>query len=157
MASPAQASVVDSPEFCAPLKKMAMEDMSWLPDLPTCHLQSTTEGPTGGGANKRNPEQGGEDTNKPTTQKKSKKVCNKALNPRFQDFKQGIAETKFNDAIEKVGDPPTVKRKGKDCVMCASWHLQGTCWDTCEQAPNHGLHSTAEDNQLHEWCKLAFK
>jgi hypothetical protein len=34
---------------------------------------------------------------------------------------------KFNDAITKVGPPPTISKTGVDIQMCASYHLRGSC------------------------------
>ena len=89
--------------------------------------------------------------------RKAQPVRNLNMESRFEDFKTGIANNKFNDVIKKVGAPPTVKRGGQDVQMCVSYHLRGTCFDTCSCKADHGPHSKDENDELYAWCKKAFE
>ena len=142
---------VPSPDFQGPLNKMMVGDMTWMPPLPEQYFL-TPKVSDDNGSDKSS------DGNKRASAKtKPLMVRNPTVNPRFEDFKMGIAKTKFNDAIKKVGTPPKVTRKGKATAMCASYHLRGSCFDNCGRKLDHGPHSEAEDNELYEWCKLAFE
>ena len=88
---------------------------------------------------------------------KRKAVRNTQMDARFEDFKTGISNNKFNDVIKKVGAPPTVKRGGEDIAMCVSYHLRGACFESCSRKADHGPHSKDENDQLCAWCKKAFE
>lgn len=146
-ATPAVAALVGVPDFKGPLNKMMVGDMTWLPELPTVYC-SAPSAPSGGTS------EGQIDKEK---RSKSKLVRNVKPNGKFEEFKTSMNKVKFNDIISKVGSPPKVKRKGKEVPMCASYHLRGSCFDTCTRASDHGPHSEAEDTELYEWCKTAFE
>jgi hypothetical protein len=97
------------------------------------------------------------DTKADEGKRKAKSVRNTQMESRFEDFKTGISNNKFNDVIKKVGPPPNVKRGGQEVAMCVSHHLRGSCFDTCSRKADHGPHSKDEDDQLCAWCKKAFE
>ena len=139
-------AAVITPNFTQALHKTNVGDMTWLPDLPPSYrLKPADAG--------KPPASKSNDDDK----KKSQQVRNPAMNTRFDDFKTGIVQNKFNDIIKKVGAPPTVERGGKTIPMCASYHLRGNCFSTCGRKADHGPHSTDEDDALYEWCKRAFE
>ena len=135
------ATAIRSPDFDVALHKMNLGDMSWLPELPPKYLKAAPA-----------PSPASDDSQV----KKTTPVPNRNKNELFDEFKEAIGKIKFNDAIKKVGDPPTVKRGGKEVPMCASCHLRGSCFSNCSCRADHGPHSQAKDAKLHEWCKLAF-
>lgn len=144
----ARAAIV-SPQLMPALHKMQVGDMSWLPDLPASYRME----PKVTASVYEKPDKGTTDADK----KKASQVRNMAMNTRFDDFKTGISNNKFNDLIKKVGTPPTVKRGGKEISMCASYHLRGTCFSNCNRKADHGPHTSDEDAALYDWCKLAFE
>lgn len=137
------ANAVPVPDYMAALNKMAIGDMAWFPVLPPTYVRTVTPTPD-------------EDKPKATGQKRASQVSNTRVNPKFEDFRTGISQTKFNDAIRRVGDPPKVTRSGKECVMCASYHLRGTCFSNCKRAADHHPHTEEEDALLYGWCQQAF-
>jgi len=142
----AAAASVPEPDFQAPLTKMGLGDMSWLPELPSRYMAIDA------------PQLSKEQVSPPAEgKKKAEQVRNPTMNPRFEDFRTMISKTKFNDAIKKVGDPPQVKRYGKMQPMCASYHLRGACYTNCARKADHGPHSSEEDDQLYAWCQKAFE
>ena len=124
--------------------------MSWLPHLPQRYYSAIT--PKADAKSEKTPK-----TDDSAGKRKSQPVRNTHMESRFEDFKTGISNNKFNDVIKKVGPPPTVKRGGEDVAMCVSYHLRGTCFDTCSRKADHGPHSKDEDDQLDAWCKKAFE
>ena len=150
-ASDAEARAVPIPDFVGALHRTNIGDMAWLPTLPSQYLKRPELPPI------VSPEKAGEKSSDKESDKKQLQILNKQKNARFDDFKLGISNTKFNDAIKKVGPPPTVLRNGKEVPMCASYHLRGVCWSNCARKHDHKAHSEAEDNQLYEWCKKAFE
>ena len=149
--SDAEARAVPVPDFVGALHRTNIGDMAWLPSMPPQYLKRADLPPL------ISPEKGSDKGSEKEGEKKQTQVLNKSKNPRFDDFKLGISNTKFNDAIKKVGPPPTVTRNGKEAQMCASYHLRGVCWSNCARKHDHKPHSEAEDNQLYEWCKKAFE
>jgi hypothetical protein len=142
---------VTSPDFGTALTKTMMGDMSWLPSLP---VQYTTS-PKASKHLKEGKEDL-DDTKEKETKKKAQQVRNPKMNPRFEEFRSGINAAKFNDIIKKVGAPPNVQRNGASIPICASYHLRGNCFNNCGRKADHVEHTTAEDDQLYEWCKKAF-
>jgi hypothetical protein len=139
-------AAIITPQLMDALHKMQVGDMSWLPTLPASYrIEPKNKGPGGD----KDPDDG--------SKKKALQVRNTAMNTRFDDFKTGISQNKFNDLIKKVGTPPTVKRGGKEISMCASYHLRGSCFSNCNRKADHGPHSSDEDSALYDWCKLAFE
>jgi hypothetical protein len=132
---------VPDPEWLTGLHKISIGDLSWLPAMPPQYCSEHAE--------RRMPTD--------TSKEKATVVNNVHKNPRFEDFRIAITNTKFNDAIRRVGDPPKIKRAGKELNMCASYHLRGMCYSNCTRKADHGAHSDTEENALYEWCKLAFE
>ena len=85
-------------------------------------------------------------TDNPNSKKKSAQVRNLNMSSYFNEFKTGISSNKFNDVIKKVGQPPMVKREGKDVATCVLHHLHGTCFKGCNCKADHGPHSKDEDD-----------
>ncbi|MEA3642885.1 MAG: hypothetical protein VBE63_23515 [Lamprobacter sp.] len=153
-ATPAVAAAVPTPQFLDRLRDMKVGDMSWLPHLPQRYYSTVTP--------KSEPRVEPEDKPGKAPKKeeggtKRKAVRNTQMDARFEDFKTGISNSKFNDVIKKVGAPPTVKRGGDDIAMCVSYHLRGTCFESCSRKADHGPHSKDENDQLYAWCKKAFE
>jgi hypothetical protein len=141
------ARAVPFPPFHKPLRMMGVDDMTWLPILP----QQRIKHPLPMTARQQ-------DTKRQKSgQSQSAQVVNPKRNKRFEDFRTNIATTKFNDAINKVGPPPSIQRNGKETQMCASYHLRGTCRSSCPRAADHTSHSPEEDQQLYSWCTQAFE
>ncbi|HKK56614.1 hypothetical protein [Marinobacter sp.] len=158
-ATPALVSRVHLPEFTIRLRDMQVGNMSWLPHLPQRYYSTYTPDP-------KDPVKPEDKTKKPEDKdpkedgggkKKAQPVRNTHMESRFEDFKTGISKNKFNDVIKKVGPPPKVKRGGEEVAMCVSYHLRGSCFDTCSRKADHGAHSKDEDDQLYAWCKKAFE
>ena len=145
--TPAARALIPPLEIASSLNKTEIGDMTWLPLMPFSYHYSQKKVTTPG------TEKEDDESNK----KKSSQVRNPTVNTRFDDFKSGITQSKFNDLIKKVGAPPTVQRGGKTIPMCASYHLRGTCFSNCSRKADHGSHSKEEDNELYEWCKKAFE
>jgi hypothetical protein len=139
------------PNFETALTKTMMGDMSWLPSLP---VQYTTSPKTPKHL-KEDKGDLGEPKDK-ESKKKAQQVRNPKANPRFEEFRSDINSAKFNDIIKKVGAPPSVQRNGASIPICASYHLRGSCFNNCGRKADHVEHTTAEDDQLYEWCKKAF-
>ena len=132
---------VPRPDYSGALTKMSVGDMAWLPVMPPQYLKAPAPSPASG---------------ETATPRRQTQITNPAINRRFEDFRTGISQTKFNEAIRRVGEPPKVTRSGRECVMCASYHLRGTCFSNCKRAADHGPHSAEEDNLLYGWCERAF-
>jgi hypothetical protein len=157
----AEAQAAKLPPFHKPGAKLSVDDMTWLPDLPKA--ESTTLGPPESRSvdNKR----GRFDETTPSLQtahraNEAKRPRITVLNPQknkmFDDFHTKMANTKFKDAIGKVGPPPTVQRDGTEVQMCASYHLRGQCMAACARIKDHTPHSPEEDQLLYTWCTKAF-
>ena len=140
-------AAITSPNYKEALRKMQVGDMSWLPVMPHNFIPKAPPKITTGETDKT------QDSGKA----KSVQVRNMHMNTRFDDFKTGIAQTKFNDAIKKVGNPPDVTRGGATIPMCASYHLRGVCFSNCKRKADHAAHTPDEDNKLYEWAKRAFE
>ena len=140
---------VSTPAFKHALHQMTVGDMTWLPELPSGYYKPSTDP-----IDSPSPSKTEKDKDKKAS---ATQVRNTKLNIRFDDFKLAISQSKFNDLIKKVGAPPTVKRNGTDVPMCASYHLRGNCFTNCSRKADHDTHSKQEDDQLYEWCKLAFE
>ena len=139
------ANAVRHPPLREILDKMMMSDLSWLPLLPERYTQ--TKDPTDGPKKDKNP-----------AKEKPSQVINRDRDARFDDFKLKIQNTKFNDAIQRVGKaPPTVKRNGEDVALCASYHLRGVCFSNCSRRATHNKLNATETDALYGWCQLAFE
>ena len=147
----AGANLVPKPDFMGAVQKLNIGDNSWMPDIPSRYLKKAPAPSPAPGDEKVGP------AKPPRDDKKQLQVQNKSCNPIFDQFKDKINATKFNDVIKKVGSPPNLKRGGKEIPMCASYHLRGVCWSNCSRRADHAKHSEAEDNELLEWCKEAFE
>ena len=145
------AGLVPKPDFMRALNKLNMGDDSWVPDIPVAYLKKAAA---------PSPASNEEKVPTPKTsnsERKQLQVQNKECNPIFDQFKDKMANVKFNDVIKKVGSPPNVERGGKEVPMCASYHLRGVCWSNCGRRADHNTHSVEEDTKLLEWCKKAFE
>ena len=141
------ARAVPVPPFHRPLRLMVVDDMTWLPMLPQQRIKHTLSLPVRQNDGKR----------QKSSPAAASQVANPKRNKKFEDFSTNINATKFNDAIAKVGPPPSIHRNGQQVQMCASYHLRGNCRTTCARAADHATHSPEEDQQLYEWCTKAFE
>jgi hypothetical protein len=154
----AEAKAIKLPPFHKPAEKMAVNNMTWLPNMPTGPKHSSiTPGQTGNqDAKRKYPDDASQSMHRPGTKRPNLTVVNPQRNKMFEDFSTKIANTKFKTAIEKIGPPPSVQRDGSDVAMCASYHLRGNCSTSCSRVKDHAPHSLEEDQQLYMWCSKAF-
>jgi hypothetical protein len=150
MAAATPAIVVPIPSFQVRLRDMMVGDMAWFPHLPQRYYSAINPKADAKTDKASKSDDGG-------AKRKAQPVRNTQMESRFEDFKTGISNNKFNDVIKKVGPPPNVKRGGEEVAMCVSYHLRGTCFDTCSRKADHGPHSKDENDQLYAWCKKAFE
>ena len=141
------ARAVPLPPFIKALRMMVVDDMNWLPSLPHQRTKHLLQLPARQTESKR----------QKTTQLPFAQVSNPKRNPLFEQFRTNINNTKFNEAINKVGPPPNITKNGKEVQMCASYHLRGSCKNQCPRAADHTPHSHEEDHKLFEWCTKAFE
>ena len=120
----AEAAAVPVPQFQARLRDMMVGDLSWLPMLPQRYYSITLPKVLDPKTETK--------TDDPNSKKKSAQVRNLNMSSRFDKFKTGIANNKFNNVI--------------------SCHFRGTCFEGCNRKANHGPHSKDEDDALYAWC-----
>jgi hypothetical protein len=151
------------PDFDEALEKLTIHISSWAPELPSQYLlapntvapftmKSGTSTVISGLTN---------DTSKqsatdPPSVKKRLQVVNLARNVTLEPFGVIAAKLKINDAIAKAGEPPTITKNGITTPMCLSFHVRGTCWNSCPRNADHGAHTNADDAKLIAWCNKAF-
>ena len=117
----AEAVAVPVPQFQACLRDVMVGDMLQLPMLPRCYYSIKLPKVLDPNTDPK--------LDNPDSEKKLCQVRNLNMSSCFEEFKTGITSNKFNNVIEKVGAPPTVKHDGKDAPMCISYHLHGTCFE----------------------------
>jgi hypothetical protein len=125
-------------------QSMLVDDMSWLPDMPHNRPKHTLTTAV-------HPQIRSNETKRPKIT-----VLNPHWNKIFEDLQTNMANTRFNAVITKVGAPPPVTREGANVLMCASYHLRGSCFTTCTPANGHAPHSAEEYQKLYTWCTKAF-
>jgi len=60
----------------------------------------------------------------------------------------------FNKA-GKLGTGITKHLAPTNAKICLSWHMWNMCNHDCPQAADHQAHTTAEDNAILAWAKIA--
>lgn len=153
-----EAQTLKLPPYHKPGERMAVSDMTWLPEMPGRSGQTgTRDNET---AKRGRHEESTANLYPPGKQSEHKKPRLTVMNPQrnriFEEFDIKIANTKFRVAMGKVGPPPTVQREGQTIPMCASYHLRGQCNSLCTRTKDHAPHSAEEDQELHRWCSKAF-
>jgi hypothetical protein len=149
------ATLAPVPNFQSALTSMLVGNTSWVPSIPPRYLQpqitpqKVGSGPTAAPLPLR-------DTAAPAAAKTSAEV-NLAKNAAFDKYKLNITAKTIKTAITTAGEPPVIKRDGKERPMCVSYHLKGLCYSTCKRQYDHQPHTAAEDEPLMAWCAVAYK
>ena len=143
---------VRTPKLAKALRKLLVGDTSWLPKMPVRFAEGSA--PKAGQAN---PAGGNNPTEpNPKAPPKQQLVRNPKVEDRFAQL-DVRAKGKLSEVIKAKGDPPKVKRAGKDVNICLSYHLRGACYSNCGRSATHGTLSAEEGGLLEEWCKKAFE
>jgi hypothetical protein len=152
------------PPFEDALDNLCLHLAGWAPELPRPyitliappqqqHPPKHIPGPAGGSQVSGLTSGGSESITKTPRQL----VTNLNRQPKLIPFGDLAVSMKLNAAIAKAGGPPpTINKAGVSIQMCLSYHVRGSCWNSCPRNADHAPHTTAEDLALIEWCTKAF-
>ena len=143
------------PTFSSALTYMLVGNVSWVPTVPGCYLQTTQPPVVSHGGTLMPAPRDPTTAAAPAAVKTSAEV-NLAKNTAFDKFKATINSKTIKAAITAAGEPPVIKRDGQERPMCVSYHVKGLCYSTCKRQYNHKPHTPTKDEPLLVWCATAY-